>query len=169
MKPYEARPEKIPPTDLYADIPCYGRYHPTPGDFVVDLEQANSASASSLQYWASVLELCTVANRIFPSDDQGREVFALGRLIVKSSHLHRARTGQCAGIDYTYADANEVQAIAVAKTALKGIRIPDMYFSGKVCGLPTGVPHVHSWPVTHTSRRSTAARFWSKNGSQASA
>ncbi|KAL4922667.1 hypothetical protein BDW62DRAFT_207364 [Aspergillus aurantiobrunneus] len=30
--PYEADPTKIPPSDLYADIPFYGRYLPQPSD-----------------------------------------------------------------------------------------------------------------------------------------
>ncbi|QPG95232.1 hypothetical protein C2857_007876 [Epichloe festucae Fl1] len=68
---------------------------------------------------------------IFPADE-GRDVFAIGSVIVKSSHRHQDAT-----VDYSYADANEVQAIAIAKSVLKGVRVPDIYFSGKINGRAT--------------------------------
>lgn len=132
MDPYETDPVRIPSTDLYADVPLYGRYSPKPDDFRVDLQQANSHS-----YWASVIELCNEFVRIYPADEGGRDVFALGSVIVKSSHLHDTQE-----IDYSYADTNEVRAIAIAKDLFKDtIRVPEIYFAGKVCGLPTGSPH----------------------------
>ncbi|GAB0133254.1 hypothetical protein EsDP_00001666 [Epichloe bromicola] len=129
MNPYATNPNHIPKSDLYADLPLYGRYHPRPDDFRVDIRHINSSSEESLQYWATVVGLCTEANMIFPADEEGRDVFAIGSVIVKSSHRH-----QDAKVDYSYADANEVQAIAVAKSALKGVRVPDIYFSGKING-----------------------------------
>lgn len=124
MNPYETNPDHIPSTDLYADVPLYGRYTPKPDDFQVDLQQTNFQS-----YWASVIELCNESVRIYPADEGGRDVFALGSVIVKSSHLHDTQE-----IDYSYADANEVRAIAIAKDLFKDIiRVPDIYFAGKVC------------------------------------
>ena len=124
MNSYETNPDHIPSTDLYADVPLYGRYTPKPDDFQVDLQQTNFQS-----YWASVIELCNESVRIYPADEGGRDVFALGSVIVKSSHLHDTQE-----IDYSYADANEVRAIAIAKDLFKDIiRVPDIYFAGKVC------------------------------------
>lgn len=124
MNPYETNPDHIPSTDLYADVPLYGRYTPKPDDFQVDLQQTNFQS-----YWASVIELCNESVRIYPADEGGRDVFALGSVIVKSSHLHDTQE-----IDYSYADANEVRAFAIAKDLFKDIiRVPDIYFAGKVC------------------------------------
>lgn len=124
MNPYETNPDHIPSTDLYADVPLYGRYTPKPDDFQVDLQQTNFQS-----YWASVIELCNESVRIYPADEGGRDVFALGSVIVKLSHLHDTQE-----IDYSYADANEVRAIAIAKDLFKDIiRVPDIYFAGKVC------------------------------------
>ncbi|PLN83309.1 kinase-like domain-containing protein [Aspergillus taichungensis] len=37
-------------------------------------------------------------------------------------------------LDYTYADANEAHAIALAKNILKGITLPNIYFAGKING-----------------------------------
>lgn len=128
MNPYESNPHNIPKSDLYSDIPLYGRYCPSPEDFQVDVQHINSSSEESLRYWATVVELCTESNMIFPADaDQGRDVFAVGSVIVKSSHRHQEDE-----IDYSYADANEVQAIAIARNVLKGVKVPDIYFSGKV-------------------------------------
>jgi hypothetical protein len=84
----------------------------------------------SLQYWESVVSLCTKTNRIYPADEGGRDVFALGSVIVKSSHLHHDE------IDFSYADANEVQAIALAKTVLRNVRVPEIYFAGRVLSSP---------------------------------
>lgn len=126
MNPYISNPNHIPKADPYADVPLYGRYFPRPDDFRVDIQHVNSSSEESLQYWATVVGLCTESNLIFPADE-GRDVFAVGSVIVKSSHRHQDAT-----IDYSGADANEVQAIAIAKSALKGVRVPNIYFSGKV-------------------------------------
>jgi hypothetical protein len=88
MNPYEANPDRIPPTDLYADVPLYGRYFPKADDFRVDLQHVNSHTPDALRYWTSVVALCNEAVRIYPADEGGRDVFALGTVIVKSSHLH---------------------------------------------------------------------------------
>jgi hypothetical protein len=128
MNPYVSDSDNIAVSDRYADIPLYGRYCPKPDDFTVDPQHANSHSPDALRYWASVIAQCTESNQIYPADGGGRDVFALGTVIIKSSHLHEE-----AEIDYSYADANEVQAIDLARSALKdGIRVPEVYFSGKV-------------------------------------
>lgn len=133
--PYEADPDKIPPTDIYADVPFYGRYYPKPDDFRVDLQHVNSQTTDSLRYWASVVSLCTEEIRIYPADDGGRDVFALGSVIVKSSHLHTRQGTQCTEIDFSYADTNELRAIALAKAVLKDVKVPEIYFAGKVINL----------------------------------
>ncbi|KAE8353702.1 kinase-like domain-containing protein [Aspergillus coremiiformis] len=130
--PYEADPDKIPTTDLYADVPSYGRYFPKPDDFHVDNQYINSQTPDSLRYWASVINLCTEENRIYPADAGGRDVFALGGVIVKSSHLHARRDPQYPEIDFSYADANEIRAIALAKSVLSNVKVPEIYFAGKI-------------------------------------
>lgn len=137
IDPYEADPEKIPKTDLYADVPFYGRYYPKPDDFRVEIQHVNSPTAESLRYWASVVRLCTEEIRIYPADEGGRDVFALGSVIVKSSHLHAQDGAQCTEIDFSYADSNEIRAIALAKTVLKDVKVPKIYFAGKVITLAT--------------------------------
>lgn len=138
MNPYVTDPDHIPPTDLYADVPLYGRYSPKPGDFRVNLQHVNSQSPDSIQYWSSVVvDLCNESVRIYPADEGGRDVFALGNAIVKSSHLHCSRE-----IDYSYADANEVRAISIAKGILKDIRVPEIYFAGKVFTLSVKVNYL---------------------------
>ena len=132
MNPYVSNPDDIPASDIYADVPFYGRYFPRPDDFRVDLQHVNSQSADSLQYWASVIDLCNESVRIYPANEGGRDVFALGSVIIKSSHLHKTRDVRHTEIDYSYADANEVQAIAIAKSVPKDVRVPEIYFAGKV-------------------------------------
>ena len=127
MNPYTADPNYIPPTDLYADIPLYGRYLPNPDDFQVNAQHINSESPESIQYWTSVVELCNESVQIYPADDGGRDVLALGSVIVKSSHLHHTPE-----INYSYADANEICAISMARSTLKDIKLPEIYFAGKV-------------------------------------
>lgn len=92
MNPYASNPSDIPATDQYADLPLYGRYLPRQDDFQVDLQHMNSASAASLKYWASVVELCNESIQIYPADEGFRDVFALGSVVVKSSHLHDTGT-----------------------------------------------------------------------------
>lgn len=132
MDPYEADPLGIPPTDRYADIPFYGRYLPRSDDFRVNPEHIRSTSDKSLQYWASVVERCNELVRIYPAAPGGRDVFALGSVIVKSSHLHNADDGHPEKPCYPCADANEIKAIEIAKDHLDGIQVPEIYFSGKV-------------------------------------
>lgn len=127
MDPYVTDPERIPATDLYADVPLYGRYQPKPSDFRVKPEHIGSQSSDSMRYWESVITLCDESIRIYPAGEGGRDVFALGSVIVKSSHLHDTQE-----IDYSFADANEVEAISIAKTVLGDIRVPRIYFAGKV-------------------------------------
>ncbi|KAK4191089.1 kinase-like domain protein [Podospora australis] len=156
INPYVSNPDDIPATDPYADVPLYGRYFPRQDDFCVDGQHVNSRSAASLRYWKSVLEFCTESVRIYPADEGGRDVFALGSVIVKSSHLHSSGIE----IDYSYADANEAQAIAIAKSILKDVRVAEILFSGKINGrqvlvqerLP-GVGLNVAWPyLSHTQQ-----------------
>lgn len=167
MNPYVSNPDDIPATDKYADVPFYGRYFPRQDDFRVDLQHVNSRSTASLQYWASVVDLCNESIRIYPADEGGRDVFALGSVIVKSSHLHNPGNGQHAPeIDYSYADANELQAVAIAKGILKDVRVPEVFFSGKVLAPPLSLLHYVS--ITYTRFcRSMAARCWSRKDSRA--
>jgi len=132
MNPYTTDPDEIPPSDLYADLPLYGRYLPKPDDFRIDVQHVKSHSEASLKYWASVLDLCNESVRIYPADEGGRDVFALGTVIIKSSHLRIQKRLEYREIDYSYADANEVEAIAIAKDTLKPIRVPEIYFTGNV-------------------------------------
>lgn len=130
MNPYVTEPDQIPPTDRYADDPDYGRYKPKPDDLQIDPQHVSSQAPGSFPYWVSVLDLCNESNRVYPADEGGRDVFALGSIIVKSSHLH----GQGKEIDYSYADANECRAVGIARDVLGnlGVRVPRMYFAGKV-------------------------------------
>ncbi|RJE20423.1 Phosphotransferase enzyme family [Aspergillus sclerotialis] len=75
--------------------------------------------------------------------------------IVKSSHLHNTPE-----VNYSYADANEVCAISIAKNTLKDIRVPEIYFAGKIRGrqvlvqerLP-GVTLGVAWPYLSRSQK----------------
>ncbi|KAI5922216.1 hypothetical protein F4810DRAFT_711822 [Camillea tinctor] len=134
MNPYECDPAKIPSTDRYADVPLYGRYRPHPADFKPDAEHINSTTPESLNYWSTVLAQCTKLNRIYESDEDGRDIFALGSVIIKSNHLKQTLEGCRSPRDYSYADANEVKAIALARKILNDIKVPRVYFAAKVNG-----------------------------------
>lgn len=82
-----------------------------------------------------MVTICDESARIYPADEGGRDVFALGSVIIKSSHLHKTRDDQQTEIDYSYADANEAQAVAIAKNVLKDGRVPEIYYAGKVLAL----------------------------------
>ncbi|QPG94031.1 hypothetical protein C2857_004216 [Epichloe festucae Fl1] len=134
INPYEANPAKIPTNDRYSDIPLYGRYLPASDDFQPDPKHTNSVSEDSLKYWASVLDLCNTSNRIYEGLEGARDVFALGSVIIKSSHLHARLQGRRASRDFSYADANEVKATALARSVLKDVKIPIVYFASKING-----------------------------------
>jgi hypothetical protein len=140
MNPYDARPEKIPPGDRYVDEPFgpfYGRYHPRAGDFQPDSTHVLSTSPESLAYWSAVLAQCDETNRIYEAQFGGRDVFALGGVIVKSRHLHPADEEQGPARDPSLADANEIAATALARQCLDelGVKVPHIYFAGKVRAL----------------------------------
>ncbi|KAF2278679.1 uncharacterized protein EI97DRAFT_371953 [Westerdykella ornata] len=136
MDPYEARPDKIPPTDRYINEPHYGRYFPQPADFKPDPRHINSTTDESLKYWASVLSQCDEKTRVYDNQYGGRDVLALGSVIVKSSHLKAALEGRRAHRDYSYADANEVEATALARSVLGDVQVPHIYFAGQIDGRP---------------------------------
>ncbi|KAF8252632.1 hypothetical protein K440DRAFT_684722 [Wilcoxina mikolae CBS 423.85] len=87
MNPYEADPAKIPADDLYADLPFYGRYLPRSDDFTPDSKYINPTTPESITYWKNALNLCDESVRLYENQDGGRDVFALGSIIVKSSHM----------------------------------------------------------------------------------
>ncbi|KAF4982960.1 hypothetical protein FZEAL_1530 [Fusarium zealandicum] len=94
-------------------------------------EHINSESSESLAFWQTVLSRCDSSNLVYKNelDDDGRDVFALGSVIIKSGHLHETRTR-----DYSWNDKNEVVADALAQKPLAelGIKVPEIYFAGKV-------------------------------------
>jgi len=145
MNPYESNPENIPPTDRYADVPLYGRYLPSLTDFTPNSNYVNCTTPESLEYWSTVLEKCTVHNRIYENEDGGRDVFALGSVIIKSSHLKAILQGRRSYRDYSYADANEVEAIALARKVLGSVKVPQVYFAAKV-----RYPQIRAVSVTPT-------------------
>ncbi|KFZ05388.1 hypothetical protein V501_08398 [Pseudogymnoascus sp. VKM F-4519 (FW-2642)] len=165
MNPYASNPGDIPASDMYADVPLYGRYFPRQDDFRADAQHINSLSTASLEYWTLVVKLCNESVRIYPADEGGRDVFALGSVIVKSSHLHNSGNSQIKEIDFSYADANEVQAITIAKSILKDVRVPDILFAGKLNGrqvlvqerLP-GVGMNIAWPYLSQSQKESFKR-----------
>ncbi|KAF5026428.1 hypothetical protein F66182_1493 [Fusarium sp. NRRL 66182] len=134
MNPYETNADNIPAGDRFSDIPLYGRYSPASDDFRPDPEHISSVSQDSLKYWASVLDLCNTANRIYEGLEGARDVFALGGVIIKSSHLYAQLQGRRAARDFSYADANEVKATALARTVLKDVKVPIIYFASKING-----------------------------------
>ncbi|KAI1179270.1 hypothetical protein F4777DRAFT_575300 [Nemania sp. FL0916] len=157
MNPYEADPEKIPKDDLYADDPFYGRYLPRSTDFKPDAKHINSTTPESLSYWSTVLAQCTAANRLYEADAGGRDVFALGSVIVKSSHLKETPSR-----DYSYADANEVEVIPLAKGVLNDIKVPQVYFAAKINGghvfVQERIPGVGlnvAWPYLSPSQKAS--------------
>ncbi|KAB8339162.1 hypothetical protein FH972_022097 [Carpinus fangiana] len=135
MNPYEADPRKIPEDDRYVKEPFYGRYLPQPEDFQVDRAQIQSSTAKSIAYWQSVLLKCDSSNCLYDNEFGGRDVFALGSIIVKSRHLKPLlQEDSEPERDYSLADANEVKAITLARALLNGtgIQLPEILFAGKV-------------------------------------
>lgn len=132
MNPYETDPALIPVTDPYADVPAYGRYRHREDDFRPDPKHFMSTSTESLEYWSSVLDLCNESSRMVEGYEGGRDVFALGSVVIKSSHLNPERQGRRASRDHSYSDANEVAATRLVKEMLPDVRVPQIYFAGKV-------------------------------------
>lgn len=129
MDPYETDVSKVPSSDLYRHDFGYGRYRRLTDDFEIDRRRVGSTTPEALTYWAQVLEKCTTDVRMYENDEHGRDVFALGTVIVKSSHLRSHCTR-----DHTLADMNEVAAIDLARKPLLelAIQVPEILFAAKV-------------------------------------
>jgi hypothetical protein len=73
-------------------------------------------------------------------------VFALGSVIIKPSHLHNPGIGRHTEIDYSYAGVNELKAVAIAKSIIK--EVPETFFAGKALALSLAsslhLHHFHS-------------------------
>lgn len=132
MNPYEADPGKIPDSDRFGDVPLYGRYFPRADDFKPEEKDINSSTPESLAYWESVLGICDANVRIYENQDGGRDVFALGSVIIKSSHLKPTLEGRRACRDYSFADANEVKTTALVRDVVLDVAVPDILFVDKV-------------------------------------
>jgi hypothetical protein len=74
MNPYASDLDKIFPHDRYHNEPFYSRYLPKPDDFELDPNHINSTSTELLEYWVSVLDLCTAFDWIYGSDGGGRDL-----------------------------------------------------------------------------------------------
>lgn len=77
--------------------------------------------------------MCDADTRIYENQDGGRDVFALGSVIIKSSHLKSTLEGRRACRDYSFADANEVKATALVRDVLLDVAVPEILFADKVC------------------------------------
>ncbi|KAJ5153983.1 uncharacterized protein N7500_009422 [Penicillium coprophilum] len=77
-----------------------------------------------MYYWVLVLTLYNQSIIIYPAEDSGRDVFALGSIIGT----------KYTEIDYSYANTNEIEVINIAKIVLKDVRVPKIYFIGKTSG-----------------------------------
>jgi hypothetical protein len=148
MDPYEAQPSQIPSSDPYSDLPLYGRYHPVPEDFQPLEQHCNSHSPESLKYWENVLQKCDSTCYVYQNPFGGRDVFALGSVIIKSAHLRSEdrETGSEASRDYSITDANEAAAIQLVSQT---ITAPRILFWGKVCSL---VPKSQESDANHHPR-----------------
>lgn len=62
----------------------------------------------------------------------GGMFFTLGSVIVKSSHLHAWEGVQDTDVDFSYANANEIRATALAKVVLEDVKITGIYIADKV-------------------------------------
>lgn len=131
MNPYETDPSKIPASDLYIGELAFGRYTPEEGEFKPDPRHISNRSDQSSAYWDTVLDKCTPEVRIYESMDRGRDVFALGAIIVKSNHLKPIEESDT--YDRTFADRNEIEAIALVRKNVPDCRVPSIYFAGMVC------------------------------------
>ncbi|KAF3095922.1 hypothetical protein TWF594_005048 [Orbilia oligospora] len=66
-------------------------------------------------------------------DDDARDVFAFGSIIVKSSHLKSTLPMR----QYSLSDENELAATKVVRGAFNrmGIEVPEILFAGKIVGI----------------------------------
>ncbi|KAF3905934.1 hypothetical protein ABW21_db0201118 [Orbilia brochopaga] len=159
MNPYEADPAKISADDLYADIPLYGRYFPQGDDFRPEARHTKSTTPESVLYWKSILERLDSSTLLYKDpDDDGRDVFALGSIIVKSSHLKPMLPKR----QYALSDENEVAAITLVQDALNemGVQVPEILFVGKINGRDVliqtriaGVTLNVAWPYLSSTQK----------------
>ncbi|GME22879.1 Aminoglycoside phosphotransferase [Neofusicoccum parvum] len=136
--PYEADPSRIPATDEFRDMPHYGRYRPSPSDFVPERRHVLSTTAASIAYWEDFLQKNCTADTLMlsPVDDDpsvalGRWIFAVGGAVVKTNHLAPAGRRRR---DYAGVDRNEVEAVRLVRERVVGsdVRVPEVYFAGKL-------------------------------------
>jgi hypothetical protein len=108
--------ENIPPGDLYADVPLYGRYKAKDGD--TSFKDSNPEE---------LYKLCNCNSEMIPEFSEGRRVYAIGGLIVKGRHLESG-----VRISHEFGDLNEVAAIKLVQEQFPSIPVPTIYFQGKV-------------------------------------
>ncbi|KAI1136792.1 hypothetical protein F5Y05DRAFT_104355 [Hypoxylon sp. FL0543] len=157
MNPYETDHSKIPREDPYVGS-TYGRYKPSPGDFVPDPPSGPSRDQDVIRYWERVIrEKCTEANRMY-SVEGWRDVFGLGTVIVKSSHLSAKPLDE----DFATRDANHREATLTVGyfLARSNYQVPNVLFQGKINGrdvvVESRIPGVAlnvAWPYLTEKQR----------------
>ncbi|KAH7051199.1 hypothetical protein B0J12DRAFT_80290 [Macrophomina phaseolina] len=172
--PCETDPNLLPDSDPFRDMPLYGRYAPSPTDFHPDPAHIQSTSPASIAHWENLLkDYCNEDTLMLsPVDDDsaialGRWIFAIGSVVIKTNHLAPAGRRRR---DYSGVDRNEVEAIRLVKERViaagkTDIRVPQVYFQGKLLGgdvlvqerLP-GVSLEVAWPYLSRERKEALMR-----------
>ena len=116
--------ENIPVSDLFADVPLYGRYKAKEGDSLF-----KELSPPELY------ELCTPNNEMILDFQDGRHIYAIGGVIVKGRHLQSG-----VHVSHKFGDLNEVAGIELVKEQFPWIPVPMIYFQGKVASHFAGKP-----------------------------
>ena len=118
-----AEPSSSPPkTDPDNTPPC-------DADYIPDISRLQLDDTAEQRYLELVLAKCTNRTRLNKPAPGKRDVYAVGRVVVKSDHRAKDATG-----DYSIMDQNECAAAQVVAGALRHIQLPRCYLRTKFNG-----------------------------------
>ena len=103
-------------------VPFYGRYF---------TRQVNTLTPSPKLLYNTRHPLLIAAMNQLESTQPTKAAATCSPLAALSSN-RATSDSQHIEIDYSYANGNEIQAIAIAKNILNDVRVPEIFFAGKV-------------------------------------
>lgn len=142
---YEADPSKVPQSDPYLGrSPFYGRYAPSPDDFVPRYTHWYASEPAAVEYWKEVVaKFCTREHCL--NDPGPREAYAAGRVIIR---IDRDPAEGASAERLSRLNVNEFLAAKKAEHVLSeiGVAVPVILFYGIIDGrnvtIETRIPGV---------------------------
>lgn len=141
MNAYNCDPKLIPTTDAHHSRPLCGRYQPHKDDYQIDPKNLGSTTPAAIWDWDSLLDTVSTKNLVSSpatvANPLKRNTYALGSVVVKTNRCGIDANDEDFPVkvvtrDFSFCDENEALATGIVRHRFPELRVPKVYFNGKV-------------------------------------